>query len=279
MCGKKSKKNQNIFLFIYLTYYIFFQNQWIQNLCLCQSHSAFDLIQIINFGGRSIVYNAVVNKKPVIIKKTTCAREIKFLELLKDVTGIVKYMRHFVDDEFVYIVLAKNPNTIDLYDYITKCEGKISETLAKNILKQLIFILLECKSKKVLHNDIKETNILINPLTYEITLIDFDAAEIWCDDFQYSRYLGTWQYSCPEWHIGTYSADNMCTWQIGVLMYSMLCGQLPFECHSQIAHGPFSLNPITLMSKNALDFLNKCLDKNKNSRIKLNQMLDDEYFI
>jgi serine/threonine protein kinase len=120
----------------------------------------------------------VVNGERVIIKKTKSNREIEFLCKLRNVSGVVHYKSYFFDDQYVYTVLEKIRHTIDLYDYITKCNGYLSEALTKTILKQLIGILMECRQKGILHNDIKETNILINPLSKKITLIDFDAAEV-----------------------------------------------------------------------------------------------------
>ena len=193
--------------------------------------------------------------------------------------GVVQYLAYFFDDYFVYIVLKKIRKTIDLYDFITKHNGKINESLTKSILKQLISILLNCKSKGVCHNDIKETNILIDPLSKEITLIDFDAAEEWTENCIYTKYRGTWQYSCPEWQVrGCYTPDDMCSWSIGVLMYSMLCGTLPFNSPTQIIYDDLPENTVTFMSPSAFTFLRRCLDKNNAYRIKIQDMHSAPWF-
>jgi len=242
--------------------------------------SSYKLSKVINYGGRSIVYKGVVNGERVIIKKTKSNREIEFLCKLRNVSGVVHYKSYFFDDQYVYTVLEKIRHTIDLYDYITKCNGYLSEALTKTILKQLIGILMECRQKGILHNDIKETNILIDPLSKKITLIDFDAAEVWGDHDIYDGYLGTWQYSCPEWLARKeYSADDMTSWSLGIMMYSMICGHLPFDSPGQIIYNDLPDNARFVMSKKAYAFLSQCLDKNNANRIKLIDMLTHEWFI
>ena len=123
-------------------------------------------------------------------------------------------------------------------------------------------------------------SILIDPLSKEITLIDFDAAEEWEENCVYKRYHGTWQYSCPEWQARRcYSANDMCSWSIGILMYSMLCGTLPFNSPTQIIYSELPDNTLTFMSQSAYTFLTKCLDKNNVNRIKLDDMLSEPWFI
>ena len=280
-------------------HFTFYRNLYTQNIYICsylqvqrihqiilyifpEETSSYKLYKIINYGGRSIVYKGIVNNEKVIVKKLEKKynREIPFIALLRNVPGVVQYKTYFFDDNFVYVILQKINNTLDLYDYITKCNGKLNESLTKNILRQLINILLNCKEKKVLHNDIKESNILIDPLTKKITLIDFDAAEEWIDNFLYERNLGTWQYSCPEWHLyKCYSANDMCSWSLGILMYSMLCGNLPFYSTDEIIYSDLPKITSFFMSYHAFTFLNQCLDKNSANRIKLENMLNDKWFI
>ena len=92
---------------------------------------------MINYGGRSIVYKGRVNGERVIIKKTKSNREINFLCKLQNVSGVVHYKSYFFDDQ-LYIQCKENiRHTIYLYNYITKCNGYLSETLTKKLKKTL----------------------------------------------------------------------------------------------------------------------------------------------
>jgi serine/threonine protein kinase len=61
-------------------------------------------------------------------------------------------------------------------------------------------------------------------------------------------------------------------------MYSLLCGELPFDSASEIIYQDIPSHDKLPMSKQSYNFLTKCLDKNNVTRIKLNDMLSDEWF-
>jgi serine/threonine protein kinase len=70
----------------------------------------------------------------------------------------------------------------------------------------------------------------------------------------------------------------MCSWSIGVLMYSMLCGTLPFNSPTQIIYDDLPKNTATFKSPSAFTFLRQCLDKNNAHRIKIQDMLLAPWF-
>jgi len=155
--------------------------------------------QKIGEGGFGTIYETTLDRNPVIIKcinKHLFSNEIAMLKKVKHVPNVIQYIKHYSQKNKIFIVMNKIPNVIDLFDYIS--ENKyLSEETSKIIFKQLITIILNCKNKFVLHNDIKDENILINPNNLEITLIDFGAAQIWNNNYKYN-YAGTIVYCCPE---------------------------------------------------------------------------------
>lgn len=76
------------------------------------------------------------------------------------------------------IVLERDPNEICLFDYLIQ-NGCLPEKEAKVIMKQIfetsLHLLQDCG---ILHGDLKSENILINPETKKIKLIDFGSAQI-----------------------------------------------------------------------------------------------------
>jgi len=86
----------------------------------------------------------------------------------------------------------------------------------------------------VAHRDIKTDNILINPATLQIKLIDFGLATIdpELDELMVdNQYIGTPYYMAPDVlkEIGVYSIISSELWSAGVVFWEMLIGQNPFK--------------------------------------------------
>jgi serine/threonine protein kinase len=222
------------------------------------------------------VLEGIVNKKNVIIKCVDINagdREIYFLKKLSNVPGIVQYITHFSDKNYTYIVMQKLDNVVDLFQFMNT-QDKLVETTVQIIIKQLVNILSSCKRKNILHNDIKDTNILINPTTLQITLIDFGSAEEWQENSFYYKYNGTEFYSCPQWrHQKRYTANGMTSWSIGMLIFTMLFGEIPFNEIFNFNSDKIFLYETSHLSENAIDFVTKCLVNDPAERITLDEML------
>jgi|LakMenEpi03Aug12_release.lakeMendotaPanAssembly.Ray.scaffolds.fasta_scaffold159440_2 serine/threonine protein kinase len=240
----------------------------------------YELQSMLGEGGFGTVFDAVDDsKKPCIIKRLPLeegSNEVCILKSLVNIPGVITYIDHFYSKYFLYIVLEKIENVIDLYDFISS-HVKLTEAISKIILSQLINILIWCKNNNIIHNDIKDENILIDPRTHQITLIDFGAADIWDDDKCYTHHYGTKVYCCPEWFLDhQYTAHGMTTWSIGILLYNMLFGNIPFHSSKEIMRG--ILPPLDGISRLASNLLQKCLAKTSSHRPKINHLLYHSWF-
>jgi len=232
--------------------------------------------QKIGEGGFGTIYETTLdNNIPVIIKcinKNVYSNEISMLKKVKNVPNVIQYIKHYSHKNKIYIVMNKIPNVIDLFFYISE-KKFLSEETSKIIFKQLITILLNCKNKNILHNDIKDENILINPNNLEITLIDFGSAQIWNDNYKYTHYTGTIVYCCPEFFItGLYTANGITVWSLGILLYNMLYGNIPFHSIYEIKKKYFNIPDQPEISNLCKSLLYQCLSKNETSRIPLEQI-------
>ncbi|KAI4882450.1 hypothetical protein NFI96_033351, partial [Prochilodus magdalenae] len=95
----------------------------------------------------------------------------------------------------------------------------------------------QCHKRGVLHRDIKLENLLINPDTLELKLIDFG-----CGDFikksGFDSFAGTVEYCPPEFFLqGRYHAGPATVWSLGVLLFATVCGDLPFADNREIIGG------------------------------------------
>ena len=92
------------------------------------------------------------------------------------------------------------PSFLDLFDYVAE-NGHAS----REVLAQLLDTTLYLITKKVDHRDIKCENVLYNPVTHKIRLIDFGSASH-LPGTRYNSYRGTAIYLPPEYHnTGSYA--------------------------------------------------------------------------
>jgi 5'-AMP-activated protein kinase, catalytic alpha subunit len=264
-----------IFIFFQRTTWTTFIDQRRRSSARGTKEPAFQLLKVIGAGGFGPIFDGIVDKKPVIIKcvdGTQSREEIKFLKQLLNTPGIVQYVNTFVDETYAYIVMKKIDHVIDLYEFLIPT-GTVPESTTQIIIKQLVNILSVCKKKGILHNDVSDSNILINPETLQITLINFNAAQKWQDVSYYYKYKGTEFFSCPEWrHEHMYTANGMTSWSVGILMYMMLFGDIPSDELYNFNSDCISINETEHFSGEALNFLKGCLHWNPLSRITLDEM-------
>ncbi|KAI2655784.1 Serine/threonine-protein kinase pim-1 [Labeo rohita] len=128
-----------------------------------------------------------------------------------------------------YVMILERPDPCqDLHSF---CEenGCLDESQAKKVLMQLINALKHCESRGVFHRDVKPQNLLICTDSNKIKLLDFGCGHL-LKDSEYKEFAGTLSFAPPEWFRShSYRAGPATAWSLGVTLYQLLCGSLPFR--------------------------------------------------
>ncbi|MEG5064219.1 AAA family ATPase [Microcoleus sp. B3-A4] len=179
-------------------------------------------------------------------------------------SGIVKHLSLEVYRNGFALVM-EDFGGISLAEYITNDAGNLKDKISNSLEKFLHIALKICScleaiyNSKVIHKDIKPQNIIINPKTQELKIIDFSISSLLPrenPEIKNPNILeGTLAYMSPE-QTGRmnrgidYRTDF---YSLGVTFYELLTGQLPFQSnepmelvHSHIARQP--IHPIALNS-------------------------------
>ena len=184
------------------------------------------------------------------------------LKSVQDVEGVIKLLDYFERSDSYVIVMERPPNTKDLFDYITE-KGRIDEDLAKYLFRQVVDIVLACHQRGVIHRDIKDENIIIDPKSGKLKLIDFGSGSFFQQEL-YTEFKGTRVYSPPEWICcGHYLGPEATVWSLGILLYDMIYGGIPFETYEDIcaAELNFILKPSSRcprISQECKDLVRSC---------------------
>ena len=197
--------------------------------------------------------------------------------LLHKVSGVEGVLRLYQFCEhgtsFVYI-LERLENSMNIYDYLFGQEKRVvDEQLGRKYFSQIIRMVLGCFNRGVVHRDIKLENILVDlDNTETVKLIDFGCGTILNPWDHYEEFKGTAEYAPPEWIAANpYRAGPLTVWSLGVLLYEMLCRELPFK--DEEATCTEELKFSSELTSACQDLIKDCLQKQPDERIKMEEML------
>ncbi|MEO1433197.1 MAG: AAA family ATPase, partial [Cyanobacteria bacterium J06633_8] len=245
----------------------------------------YDIKEQLYKGSRTLVYRGFreYTQKPVVIKLLKNSYPT-FNELQQfrnqytiaknlDIPGIV-HPYSLETYENSYALVMEDFGGISLSEYMQTTENSLVDVLSIGL--QISDVLHHIHQHRIIHKDIKPANILINPETKQVKLIDFSISSLLPKETQEIKspnsLEGTLAYISPE-QTGRmnrgidYRSDF---YALGVTFYELLTGELPFKSndamelvHCHIAKQPL---PITKIPKTLSDIVMKLMAKNAEDR-------------
>ena len=207
----------------------------------------YEIQEVIGVGGMAVVYKAYdnIDDRIVAVKilkdeylaneefRRRFKNESKAIAVLSH-PNIVKVSNVSYGDRLQYIVM-EYVEGITLKEYIEQ-QGKLGIKETVHFTMQILRALQHAHDKGIVHRDIKPQNIMLLS-NGNIKVTDFGIARFSYSDTKTmtDSAIGSVHYISPEQARGGTTDDRADIYSVGVVMYEMLTGQVPFQSDNSVS--------------------------------------------
>ena len=202
--------------------------------------------------------------------------------------NIVRLLDHFENTEYIFIVMEYIAGGT-LHEYLKKKNYNFSENQAANLMFQIASGLKYLHQYGIVHRDLKPDNIMMTESNEKaiLKIMDFGLSKIVGPNDTMSEGYGTLSYVAPEVLLRTPYNKEIDMWSMGIILFQMLSGKLPFVGNKEeiiakkIVFEPvdFDEDNWEIRSRKVIDLIKKCLEKEPEDRIKIDEFLNHPWFI
>ena len=205
----------------------------------------YEIIDKVGSGGMADVYNAKdlrLNRNVAIkVLKREYSNDAKFVSKFRAEAQSVAGLSHpnivnvydVGEDDNLYYIVMELVEGITLKKFIEK-KGRLELNEAIGIGIQIAQGIDEAHKNHIIHRDIKPQNIIISK-EGKVKVTDFGIAKAATSNTLTSNAMGSVHYISPEQARGGYSDEKSDIYSLGVTIYEMLLGKVPFEGESTVS--------------------------------------------
>ena len=202
--------------------------------------------------------------------------------------NVVHLLDHFENADYIFIVMEYIRGG-RLTDYMKEKKFHFSEKRAAEIIYEIAIGVKYLHKYGIIHRDLKPDNIMLTESNDKghIKIMDFGLSKILGKKEKTSDGFGTLTFVSPEVLIRKPYNKEIDIWSIGVILYLILSGDLPFDDEEddeqKIAKSivynevEFPSKKFGNKSKEVIELIKRCLTKEPKDRIKIDEIIKSDW--
>ena len=205
----------------------------------------YEILEQVGSGGMSVVYKARCHKlnRPVAIKvlKEEFSNDSTFVGKFKMEAQAAARLSHpnivnvydVIDEGKLHYIVMELIEGVTLKTYITR-KGRLEIKESIGIAIQVASGIASAHEQHIIHRDIKPQNMIVSR-DGKVKVADFGIARGVSTQTMNSAAMGSVHYISPEQARGGYSDERSDIYSLGITMYEMVTGRLPYEGENTVA--------------------------------------------
>ncbi|XP_050985640.1 serine/threonine-protein kinase SIK3 homolog isoform X2 [Labeo rohita] len=153
-------------------------------------------------------------------------REVQIMKMLRH-PHIIRLYQVMETERMIYLV-TEYASGGEIFDHLV-AHGRMAEKDARRKFKQIVAAVYFCHCRNIVHRDLKAENLLLDH-NLNIKIADFGFSNLFSRGQLLKTWCGSPPYAAPELFEGKeYDGPKVDIWSLGVVLYVLVCGALPFD--------------------------------------------------